>query len=476
MTRWSILVVFVILASLIVGCAAPPPAAVAPTAQVVEKQVVVEKPVVQTVVVEKQVNVEKPVVQTVEVPVSNIPQGAKLNVWGYQSFVEGADDLFRGQVKDWSNMTGVPVEVTMINGDDMAAKYTAALEAPDTLPDILVMDSPFFPMFQEAGKLQDVSDVVSDLNKQQGGILPGALAGVTVNGKQYAMPYLGDVMITYLRKDVFEKAGIPLPTTYDELLKACPKILKPGEMYCWGLDMNGYGDPEFALRGLIWSFGGRITDETGKKSTFSSPETLEAFKYIKSMIDAGGFPPDATTADDSGNNLWWQKRLTAFTQNSPSIFSWVQTNDKARAGDTVIAAPMKGPKGQYMPVNTFTMAATTNSKYPDLAKKLFGYLAAPEREFSYIEAANYPQLPVYKNLLNRPPYSNDPLMKAEADTMASSVVQSWPGPPTSASTELNTQRVLSKAVISMVTDKVTPEQAMANADKQIQEILARHAQ
>ena len=59
-------------------------------------------------------------------------------------------------------MTGVPVEVTMINGDDMAAKYAAALEAPSTLPDILVMDSPFFPMFQEAGRLLDVSDVASD--------------------------------------------------------------------------------------------------------------------------------------------------------------------------------------------------------------------------------------------------------------------------------------------------------------------------
>jgi len=469
MKRFTVVMLVLMLTTLVLpGCAAPTP-------QVIEKQVVVEKPVIQTVVVEKQVNVEKPVIQTVQVEVSNVPKDAKLNVWGYQSFVEGADDIFRGQVKDWSSMTGVPVEVTMINGDDMAAKYAAALEAPSTLPDILVMDSPFFPMFQEAGRLLDVSDVASDLNKLQGGVLPGALTGVTVNGKQYAMPYLGDVMISYLRKDVFDAAGVPIPTTYEELLQACPKISKPGSMYCWGLNMNGYGDPDFAGRGLIWSFGGRLTDETGKKVTLCSPETLAAYKWFQSMIDAGAFPPDAATADDFGNNLWWQKKLTAFTSNSPSIVSWMDANDKETLKNTVVAAPLKGPAGQYMPVNTFTLAATTNSKYPDLAKKLFGYLAGPEREMAYIAAAGYPQLPVYKNLLGRPPYSSDALMKAEADTMISSVVQSWPAPPTSASTEMITQGVIRKSFVSMLVDKVTPEQAMANACKQLEEIVARHA-
>ena len=57
---WTVLAVVVILSLGLVACAAPTP-------QVVEKQVVVEKPVVSTVVVEKEKVVEKPVVATVVV-------------------------------------------------------------------------------------------------------------------------------------------------------------------------------------------------------------------------------------------------------------------------------------------------------------------------------------------------------------------------------------------------------------------------
>ena len=65
----ALLVVVAVLASFVGGCAAPTP-------EVVEKEVVVEKPVVQTVVVEKEKVVEKEVVKTVvvekEVPVEKI--------------------------------------------------------------------------------------------------------------------------------------------------------------------------------------------------------------------------------------------------------------------------------------------------------------------------------------------------------------------------------------------------------------------
>ncbi|MGA9349593.1 MAG: ABC transporter substrate-binding protein [Anaerolineae bacterium] len=59
--KWMTLIALVAMAAMIL------PACAAPTPQVIEKEVVVEKPVVQTVVVEKEKVVEKPVVQTVVV-------------------------------------------------------------------------------------------------------------------------------------------------------------------------------------------------------------------------------------------------------------------------------------------------------------------------------------------------------------------------------------------------------------------------
>ncbi|MGQ9457495.1 MAG: hypothetical protein ACUVS5_04340, partial [Anaerolineae bacterium] len=59
-TKWFGLVACMAIAALLLSACGP-----APTPIVVEKEKVVEKPVVQTVVVEKEKVVEKPVVQTV---------------------------------------------------------------------------------------------------------------------------------------------------------------------------------------------------------------------------------------------------------------------------------------------------------------------------------------------------------------------------------------------------------------------------
>ena len=65
--RWGTLLALVAIAAMILSACA------APTPEVIEKQVVVEKPVVETVVVEKEVVVEKPVVEVVEVVVTATP-------------------------------------------------------------------------------------------------------------------------------------------------------------------------------------------------------------------------------------------------------------------------------------------------------------------------------------------------------------------------------------------------------------------
>ena len=69
--RWGPLLALVTIAAITLSACAPP------TPEVVEKEVVVEKSVVETVVVEKEVVVEKPVVEVVEVVVTPTPVSFK---------------------------------------------------------------------------------------------------------------------------------------------------------------------------------------------------------------------------------------------------------------------------------------------------------------------------------------------------------------------------------------------------------------
>jgi multiple sugar transport system substrate-binding protein len=467
MKRFFIMTVLLTLAlSALAGCAQPTPQVVE-----VQKTVVVTQEVVKEVVTT--VEVPKEVIVEVEKPA--IPPDAKLTAWVWQSFVEGADDFHRSQVDEFTKFTGIPVEVTYINPDETYAKYNAALEAPETLPDLILFDGVVFPQFQEAGRLVDVSDVVANITKEAGGLNPALVEGVTVDGKTYAVPWMADAMASYFRKDVFESAGVPVPTTFSELLEACPKVNKPGEMYCVGLNINGFGDSEEFSRHLIWSFGGAATDPEGTKATINSPETIAALNYIKALADQGSFPPDFSTSDDYANNQWFQSGMIANTINSGSIGAWLSQNDPAMYENTVMAIPLANDKGErMMSINPLTFAVTTNSKYPELAKKLLEWMTSAENSWDYIEATNYAHVSPYNEMVNRPVIQEEVHRKALAETMLYSRYASWPAALSSAATEIYSSRVLSKMLMNVMTGEMTPEEAAADAEAKINEILARY--
>ncbi|OGO28543.1 MAG: hypothetical protein A2Z16_17580 [Chloroflexi bacterium RBG_16_54_18] len=465
MKRFLVIAVTLAFAlSSLAGCAQPTPQVVE-----VEKTVLVTQEVVTTV------EVPKEVVVTVEVEAPAIPPDALLTAWVWQSFVEGADDFLRSQVDEFTKFTGIPVEITFINPDETYAKFSAALEAPETLPDLILFDGVVFPQFQEAGRLVDVSDVVANISKEAGGLNQALIEGVTVDGKSYAIPWLADAMASYFRTDVFESAGVPVPTTFTELLEACPKVNKEGEMYCVGLNINGFGDSEEFSRHLIWSYGGTATDPEGTKATINSPETIAALNYIKALADQGSFPPDFPTSDDYSNNQWFQTGLVAYTINSGSIGAWLSENDPEMYANTLMAIPLANDEGErMMSINPLSFAITTNSKYPDLAKMLLEWLTSAENSWDYIEATNYAHVSCYNDMVNRPVIQEDPNRKAMAETMGYSRYASWPAPLSSAATEIYSSRVLSKMLMNVMTGEMTPEESAADAETKINEILARY--
>ena len=466
MKRNIVLSLFVVLAFLLPACAPATP-------QTVEVEKVVEKEVVVTVEVEKVV--EKEVVVTVEIEIPAIPPDAKLTAWFSQSYVEGMDDVHRSQVDEFTKFTGIPVEVSYINPEEFATKVNAALEAPETLPDLIQAEVFLFPLLQGAGRLVDVSDVASRLNEDEGGISPALLSGVTVEGNQYAIPWMVDPMVTYLRTDVFEAAGLEMPDTYAELAEACPQINVPGEMYCWGLNINDYADSEEATRGLIWAFGGAVTDAEGKEATINSPETIAAMEYLQNLADVESFPPDFPTSDGYSNNLWYQTGLVAHTANSGSIQAWLVENDPALAENTVLTIPLAGEDGERpMSTNVFILGVTTNTKYPELAKKLLEWITSAGNGWAYIEAANYAFVSPYVGLVNRRVIQDDPALRALAETVAMSRYNSWPAPLSSATSEMYGQAIVSKMALAVMMGEMTPEEAVADAEAKVNEIIARY--
>lgn len=81
--------------------------------------------------------------------------------------------------------------------------------------------------FVTPGLIEDVSTVYTPEVKAELGEVATEL--VTVDGKQYGVPYTDYQWGIYYRKDLFEKAGVTdKPKTWDEFLAACEKIKASG--------------------------------------------------------------------------------------------------------------------------------------------------------------------------------------------------------------------------------------------------------
>jgi len=81
--------------------------------------------------------------------------------------------------------------------------------------------------FVQPGLLEDVSALYTDAAK--GELIPAGLDLVTVEGKQYGVPYTFYQWGVYYRRDLFEKAGVTSPPkTWPELVEACGKLKAAG--------------------------------------------------------------------------------------------------------------------------------------------------------------------------------------------------------------------------------------------------------
>ncbi len=87
-----------------------------------------------------------------------------------------------------------------------------------------------------------------------------------VDGKLYGVPYEANSVVTHIRKDIFEEAGVALPEdnwTWDQFMEICDQIKKADlGVYPFGVPTNF-----FCLQGLLYSEGGSPLNDDWTESS-----------------------------------------------------------------------------------------------------------------------------------------------------------------------------------------------------------------
>ncbi|MCX6432587.1 MAG: sugar ABC transporter substrate-binding protein, partial [Actinobacteria bacterium] len=207
-----------------------------------------------------------------------------------------------------------------------------------------------------------------------------------VAGPTYGVPFYNYVLGLIYRTDLLEAAGLPVPTTMDELVTTAQALTTEARAGIAMQPQRGYKVFE-EWGNWLFAAGGSIYDEAGMPS-LDTPEAKAALDaYIKTY---------ETAAPKDSLNWGFDEALRSVSSDQAAMmvsYNWMlPTLNKVggSAGDLAgkyALAPMPGGKGV---LGEWSWSIPTNSASPDAAWAFISWLTSPEVEKTRVIAGGAP--------------------------------------------------------------------------------------
>ncbi|HEY8476943.1 MAG TPA: extracellular solute-binding protein [Chloroflexota bacterium] len=406
----------------------------------------------------------------------------KLSVWNSPSFNQVADEAIGNVFKEWGEKNNVEIDYQVIPETERRQRYTAALEAK-TPPDIAYTFEAELQFYRAQDLLVDITPVIQEANKLEGGLFESALLNVTFEGKHYGVPFVVNPWVMHVRTDILEQAGVEYPKTWEDVITISDKVSKPPQVFTYAMSLGDNHDTENNLLAMAWAYGAAMQNEEGAL-TFKSPEMLETIKLVKAMYDKRVIPPGATTWDSSGNNKAYQSGQAVLIHNPNSVYALLESEAKrpdasqeakALFENTGMFGMPSGPKGAFDMVDVRAFVAMKGGKDPAAATEALKYFIDPKNYEKVIETGLNRWAPVYKKMMERPMWDK-PAYKNYRNIMQNGRTLSFAGPPNAALSEVFDTWIIPRMLQEILTSGKDPEQAMNEAYDKMVEIYKKWKQ
>ena len=360
---------------------------------------------------------------------SRIPRVAPINVVINQSPWFAA---FSATVDAYEKATGNKVTLDVNPFAGSAEKQRASVRARDGSVDLLVMNSTWLAEFYHGGFLVPLNDIDPsfradpqlvnyddtaywDAKSRSNNSKTGALYGIPLNG---------NIQVLYYRTDLYQKAGLKVPQTWDELVANAAKLHDPPAVY--GMVLRGArsaSDISYDWMPYLHSRnGGIFRDEKNGDFTvtINSPEAKAALETYITLATKSG-PPNPGSY---GQAQVIQALVTGKAAHAtPVIAAWPQMDDPSKSavvGKIGIAPLPHGPGGRSTPTLGHFIGAIPKNIPRDRQVAALAFLRYFQSRDAQIVYAKGGQPPIRRDI-----YA-EPFMKTPEFRWASAVLESGP--------------------------------------------------
>ena len=272
-------------------------------------------------------------------------------------------------------------QLPQVFGDDVQ-KMTTYLSSGYSGLDVLWLDDFMTATFSNAGWLAPLDNVSQE---NFSAIAPAQLNLSTYNGHRYRLPANFGSVIFFYRQDLFDKEGISVPTTWDELVQAGLKLTKNG---VYGIGLAGKNGNTELFNEMSYWMGQAGADPLH----MDTPGGRQALQFVYDLLHRYKIaPPDTVTADYTSLQTSFENGKLAMWITWDGIYANVDRFPTvAKNYKLGVAHPPKGPQNNGTIIANWGWAINKYSKNQDMAAKFIDYAASLSSEVLLANTGNTP--------------------------------------------------------------------------------------
>ena len=296
--------------------------------------------------------------------------GKTVRVW----FMEGSisDDAIAYLEKTFAEQNpGNTLKVEIQPWDGIVSKLQTSLASKSESPDLVETGNTQTAVFASVGAFAPVDDFYNKVGGDK--LIQSFIDAGRWDNKLYALPlYAGARGIIY-RKDLFEKANIPVPKTIDELADAAIKLGKANPynvegfsgMYLSAVDIHG-------VESLMFAGGGDYaTLSNGKwQEKLTDPATVASLERVQKIFKDGTAYAMDSSASQKSFQKYFNENKVGILVGTGSVAKKIDKElwDAGKVGVMPIPGVKEGSVGQTFAGGS-SISLASNAQNPELAKK-----------------------------------------------------------------------------------------------------------
>ena len=351
--------------------------------------------------------------------------------------------------------------------DAMRDKILTSFLAPTATYDIIIVDNPWMDEFGNAGYLTPLDDYIAatpDYNYED---FVGPLREIgEVGGKVMGVPYYNYALGLIVRQDVFDEKGVAVPTTLDDYLQTVKDLTdKENEFYGAAMQpQRGYKIFE-EWKNWLYGAGGDLLDDQGNVIINNEAGVRALDMYIDAYNNAA--PPNSL-------NWGFDEALRAMAAGQAATmlsYNWMLptlNSPDGPAGDLAGNFQLYEVPGGKAVLGSWHWAIPHNASNKDAAWKFISWITSPavDKERVIMGGA-----PIRTSVITDPEVWEKGFGEHYYTTVLSILEDAEPLARGDHAEEII--EVVGTELNAAVAGQKSSQQALDDAAKQVEEILAR---